>query len=97
MGMSTKYYVDSKGNYLGGWDGKCDVSGAIEVEVPPGNANQKWDGAKYLPFIDVQREIDDLENSITKRNYREFVMGNQYSIDKINQVEADIAILRAKL
>jgi len=45
----------------------------------------------------IQQQIDDLENSVTKRNYREFVMGNQYSIDKINQVEADIVILRAKL
>ncbi len=45
----------------------------------------------------IKNEISMLENSVTPRNYREFVMGNQYSIDKINQVEADIAILRAKL
>ena len=45
----------------------------------------------------IQDQIEDLENTVTPRNYREFVMGNQYSIDKINKVEADIAILRAKL
>lgn len=45
----------------------------------------------------IQQQIDGLENSVTKRNYREFVMGNQYSIDKINQIDADIAILRTKL
>jgi len=96
--MSTKYYVDPEGNYLGGWNGKCSVEGAIEVESAPDNAGQKWDGIKFLPFTKpIQEQIDDLENSVTKRNYREFVMGNQYSIDKINQVEADIAILRAKL
>lgn len=45
----------------------------------------------------IQDQIDDLENTVTKRNYREFVMGNQYSIDKINQVDAEIAILRTKI
>ena len=45
----------------------------------------------------IKYEIEMLENSVTPRNYREFVMGDQYSIDKINQVDEDIVILRAKL
>jgi len=92
-----KYYVDNKGNYIGGFDSGCDVAGSVEVDTAPDHAGQKWNGTEYLPFIDIQNQIDDLENSVTKRNYREFVMGNKYSIDKINQVEKEIAILRAKL
>jgi len=57
------------------------------------------DGVFTTPVIEktIQEKINELEKSVTKRNYREFVMGNQYSIDKINQVDADIVILRAKL
>ncbi|MBL4795943.1 MAG: hypothetical protein JKY50_00865 [Oleispira sp.] len=49
------------------------------------------------PEKTIQQQIDDLENSVTKRNYREFVLGNQKSIDKISKVEADIELLRAEL
>ena len=60
-----------------------------DAPVLPLTAEQIKEGIKH--------EITMLESSVTPRNYREFVMGNQYSIDKINKVEADIAILRAKL
>ena len=45
----------------------------------------------------IQQQIEELENSVTKRNYREFVMGNQVSIKKINEVDAAIELLRAEL
>lgn len=45
----------------------------------------------------IQQQIDDLESSVAPRNYREFVLGNQYSIDKINKVDADIELLRKGL
>ena len=45
----------------------------------------------------IQEQINELERSVTPRNYRDYVLGDQYAIDKINKVEADIAILRAKL
>jgi len=93
-----KYYIDADNNYIGAFDGVNPPKGSIEVPSPPGDARQKWDGNKFLPFEkSIQDQIDDLENSVTPRNYRDFVLGNQYSIDKINQVEADIAILRVKL
>jgi hypothetical protein len=50
-----------------------------------------------IPEKTIQQQIDELENSVTPRNYREFVLGVQYSIDKINKVDADIELLRAKL
>ena len=45
----------------------------------------------------TKQKIDNLESSVTPRNYREFVMGVQYSIDKINKVDAAIELLRAEL
>lgn len=92
-----KYYVDGDGNYIGGYD-SAPSGTVIEIKAPPDDGRQKWDGVKFLPHVkSIQQKIYELENSVTPRNYREFVMGVEYSIDKINKVEADIAILRAKL
>jgi hypothetical protein len=41
MGM-TQYYVDTNGNYLGGFDGATPPVGAIEVSAPPTDGRQKW-------------------------------------------------------
>ena len=92
-----KYYVDGSGNYLGGRDQNPPAE-SIEVESPPENASQKWNGTKFLPYEKpIIEQIIDLESSVTPRNYLEYVTGNQYSIDKINKVVADIDILRSKL
>ena len=40
----TKFYVDSDGNYLGGFDGAEPPAGAIEVADAPQDARQTWDG-----------------------------------------------------
>ena len=92
-----KYYVNDQGKYLGGYDNNPPAN-SIEVVSPPWNGRQVWDGAKFLPYEKpIIEQIVDLEDSVTPRNYLEYLTGNQYSIDKINQVVADIAILRAKL
>jgi hypothetical protein len=46
MGMTTRYFVDADGGYLGGFDGAEPPSGAIEVQEAPQDARQVWaDGA----------------------------------------------------
>lgn len=40
--MTTKYYVDSNGNYLGGFDGEAPAGGT-EVPNAPEHAGQKRD------------------------------------------------------
>lgn len=62
----TKFYVDSEGNYLGGysvssreinreglspWDGASPPDGAIEIPTAPSHADQKWDGDKFLELV----------------------------------------------
>ena len=50
----------------------------------------------------IQDQIDELENSVTKRNYREYLKGireptnpdYKYSTDKIDKVDAEITRLR---
>lgn len=101
-----KYYVDNNGNYLGSFDGlDCPEEGAIEISSPPENGNQKWDGEKFLSYVNIQEQIETLENSITERNKREYVKGLKYPTDerffystkKIDKVDADIELLRAEL
>ena len=48
----TKYFIDSQGNYIGGFDGQGALDtvpdGAIEIlDPPPEHNSQKWDGTKW--------------------------------------------------
>ena len=47
----TKYYRDAQGNYIGGFDGALPPAGAIEIAQPPNHGLDKWDGAKWIPYI----------------------------------------------
>jgi hypothetical protein len=49
MGVETKYYVDSQGNYLGGYsEGNPAIPvNAIEVAAPPPHGWQKWNGVSW--------------------------------------------------
>ena len=47
--MTTKYYIDLDGTYLGGFQGVEPPLGAIEVPYAPSHANDKWDGTIYVP------------------------------------------------
>jgi hypothetical protein len=64
--MTTKFYVDAQGKYLGGFDGPPILdkngaptgetqdapvpSGGILVPHAPDDAGQTWDGEKFLPM-----------------------------------------------
>ncbi len=64
--MSTKYYVDDAGNYIGGFDGVEPPAGAIEVPFPPEDARQKWDGAAWLP---LPAEPAPVPSEISRRQF----------------------------
>lgn len=40
--MSTKFYVNAEGSYIGGFDGAQPPVGAIEVPTAPEDAQQVW-------------------------------------------------------
>ena len=45
--MTTKYYADAQGNYIGGYEGSVPPNGAIEVPTPPDDGRQKWIGGAW--------------------------------------------------
>lgn len=49
----------------------------------------------YVPTI--QDRIFELEAQITPRNLRNAIQGDEYAINKINSIEAEIELLRAKI
>lgn len=53
------------------------------------------ENAPYVPT--VQEQIVTLENSITARNLRAAIQGDEYALNKIAEVEAQIAELRKDL
>ena len=73
--------------------------GMTEMEV-----EQAYNGAWYLkgyapqrPEPPPQEQIRSLESQITDRNVRCALLGDQYAIDKINEIEGLIAELREKI
>lgn len=38
-----KYFIDEQGRYLGAWD-QGGPDGGIEVQTPPDDARQRWNG-----------------------------------------------------
>ena len=66
----TKFYVDTGGNYIGGFDGAAPPAKAIEVPFPPDHALDVWDGTKYVPHpptAEEQREEDRRQATIQLR------------------------------
>lgn len=53
------------------------------------------ENAPYVPT--VQEQIVALENTITARNIRSAIQGDEYALSKIAEVEAQIAELRKDL
>ena len=53
----TKYFVDSNGAYLGGFDGAEPPDSAIEVPEAPEDARQVWDGKAWSAAPAVRRLV----------------------------------------
>lgn len=47
--MSTRYFVDQDGAYVGAFAGASPPSGAIEVPTPPQDARQLWSAGAWQP------------------------------------------------
>lgn len=54
-------------------------------------------GEFVKPALSVQQQIEALENSVTKRNLRAAIAGDEVALNKIAEVEAQIAELRKLL
>lgn len=57
-----------------------------------------YEVVENVPYIPtVQEQIEILENTITARNLRAAIQGDEYALNKIAEVEAQIAELRKDL
>ncbi|RWI06819.1 MAG: hypothetical protein EOQ89_03560 [Mesorhizobium sp.] len=61
----TKYFVDTSGKYLGGWDGSAPPEGSIEVPSPPDNASRLWTGSSWAQPTEAEQRA--LLPSLTPR------------------------------
>lgn len=68
------------------------------------DVEKAWDGNWYLsgfapinPGPSKQEQIVLLESQITDRNIRGAILGDEFAINKITQIEAQIAELRKQL
>jgi hypothetical protein len=51
MMSETRFYVDTNGNYLGGWNDPDQVpAGAIQVANAPDHALDTWNGSGWVVY-----------------------------------------------
>lgn len=82
--MTTRYFVDGNGNYIGGFDGAEPPAGAIEVPEAPQDANQTWaNGAWSAPPV-VRQTV--LKSTVQARIIAAGKMTQAYSALTANAV-----------
>jgi len=59
----TKFYVDTNGVYLGGFDNATPPNGSIEIFNVPENGNDIWNGVNWIPLAQTA-----IENKTTASN-----------------------------
>jgi hypothetical protein len=60
----TKYFIDSDGNYIGGFEGADPPEGSIEVPNAPDHALDKWNGSAWIPYTPTVSPIDQLTAAV---------------------------------
>ena len=76
-----------------------NISGNLSYKVMMSEVASK--AAEIIPYSEPsdtpEKQIHVLEQSITVRNIRSALLGDQYAINKIQGVENEIIILRSQL
>jgi len=90
--MTTKYFVDNNGAYLGAWDGSEPTSGAIEVPFSPEDARQVWNGRSFnsliLPYNEKRRaSFPSIEEQLDNI-YWDWLNGTTTWVDKVSAIKA---------
>ncbi len=97
--MITKYFVDSDGKYLGGFDGAKPPAGSIEVPNPPNHGtdnlvNGQWVKAASRNNSELLAQISALESKQARATREAILTGDT---THLNAIESEIAILRGQL
>lgn len=57
--MTTRYFVDSQGKYLGGFDGAEPPANAVEVPGAPPHGKDVWNGSGWVSYAGpTQAELE---------------------------------------
>lgn len=63
--------------------------------------NGDWYLAGYAPAkphdIEIKEQIEALEAQITERNLRDAILGDEWALNKVQEIESQIAELRRQL
>lgn len=92
--MTTKYYRDALGAYLGAYDGVAPPSGAIEVATPPTHGSDKWNGSAWtlaLPTVDQYTAAIQamLDAKAQERNYDGILSACTYVTSTVPRFQAE--------
>lgn len=72
----------------------CNTKGDRHIEL----INSEYIVVANQPYVPtIEDKIIELEQQITARNIRSAILGDQYAINKITQIEAQIEELRRQL
>lgn len=89
--MKTKYFVDSKGNYLGAFTGSEPKEATIEVPEAPDDARQKWNGKSWgapaVPYAERRRKALPSVGDQLDMQYWDAVNGTTHWVDLIASVK----------
>lgn len=62
----TLYFVDKQGSYLGGFDGSLPDGEVIQIDQPPNDGRDKWDGKQWIPYVDKSPNIPAFFDGLVK-------------------------------
>ena len=78
--------------------------GLIEMDVEYCDWNGSWYLTGYAPEKPepshdevIKKQIQELEDKITQRNMRGAILGDEFAMNKITEIESEIAELRKQL
>src|SRR5258708_6153055 len=87
--MSTVYYADAQGNYLGGFDGAMPPAPLVGIQVPiaPTKAAQKWSGSAWLaiPLTPLDTLASKLAAGLAIVSTASPLLNGTYALDQTSQ------------
>lgn len=64
--MTTKFFIDANGKYLGGFTGAKPPDGAIEIDKPPAHGWDVYDRVNetWIPYVPEVPLLDELSQMV---------------------------------
>lgn len=91
----TKFYVNTNGNYIGGFDGAQPPTGSVEVPNSPPHGSDLWNGSAFVPLLATTKtaklaQLEQARDAAERVNVT--VGGKVYSASEAFQAKVSRAI-----